>query len=188
MFLLLFFVAMMVQQIVAQHNNDYNIKEIYVDNISMDHNDYRPFFEGKNIKDLIIWDDYEEENKREVIYEGDSLYIYMSSYDTTRLYTKYIEIFSPKYDVKLRGMKFRVNMDIDMFNNIYPEMDILDKYQKYIGKNRQFFSRPAYFGIPLFLETDNPENPFYPCQGLKFQIKEGIIISIIIDFRTDGDF
>ena len=185
--LLLFFMTIAIQTI-ASNKEEYYMKNVCIDNICMKTTieDYRLFFEGKILKDTIVWNDYEEEYQRQMLYEGDSLYIYMSSFDTTRLYTKYIEIFSSKYNVILKNLTFKVGMDINVLTNIMP--NIQQEYESYIGKNKKNFMRPAYFGIPLLLDTNGTDIPFYPTQGLKFQIKEGIVISILIDFRTDGDF
>ena len=175
-------------QNIASSKEEYYMTNVCIDNICMKSviEDYRLFFEGKILKDSIVWNDYEEEYQRQMLYESDSLYIYMSSYDTTLLYIKYIEVFSSQYDVSLKDMKFKVGMDINVLINIMP--NIQQEYESYIGKEKEHFTRPAYFGIPLLLETNNTDMPLYPSQGLKFQIKEGVVTSILIDFRTDGDF
>jgi hypothetical protein len=174
------------KQVSAQQ--DYYIKDVYLDGVKMgsSNEDYRTFFKGETIMDTLLWNDYEEETIRTAIYEGDSLYIHMASYERSRLYSKYIEIFSSQYEIKLHNMIFRVGMNMEDLAILLP--NIKERYEKYIGKNKKYFSIPAYFGKQLIIETQDPEVPFYPCQGLKFQISEGKVISIMIDFRTDGDF
>lgn len=169
----------------ASNDNDYYIKDVCINNVCVKSSseDYRSFFKGETIMDSIIWNDYEEEYYRQAIYKGDSLYIYMSAYGITELYSKYIELFSSEYEVSFRDMKFRVGMTVEEL-----PLDIQQGYEVYIGKDKKFFTKPAYLGIQLLIETHRPDMPFYPCQGLKFQILEGKIISIMVDFRTDGDF
>ncbi|MDR2448866.1 MAG: hypothetical protein LBD52_02780 [Prevotellaceae bacterium] len=55
------------------------IHDIFVNNIRMQSSqeDYRVFFKGETIADTIMWNDWEEVNVRDVIYESDSLYIYV---------------------------------------------------------------------------------------------------------------
>jgi hypothetical protein len=165
----------------------YYISEVYVNDVKMNHDDYRSFFEGKMIVDSVFWDNYEEENRRVGIYESDSLYVHLSSYDLNVLYTKYIEIFSSRYEVKLRDAIFRVGMSIDEIQHIFPETKIKEEYQNYGGKENKYFSKPAYLGLVGML-IKMYDGTFYPCQGLKFQVLEGMVISILVDFRTDGDF
>lgn len=172
----------------ATANNDYYIKEVVVDGIGMNYDDYRLFFKGKTIVDSIFWDSYDEENRKIVVYESDSLYIHMSSSDTIQLYSKYIEILSSRHEIKLHNMVFRVGMNVEVIDSVFPDIRIKKRYQEYIGKEKQYFSRPAYFGKPMMLETPHMEVPSYPCGGLKFQLLEGKVISILVDFRTDGDF
>ena len=170
-------------------NNKFYMTDVWIDDVQMKSSEYsyNAFFSGEIIRDTIIWNDYEEEYQREFVYIGDSLRIYMSSYDVRRLYTKYIEVWSSVYKTRLKDTEFRVGMSIAELGLLQPEIE--ERYNLYIKRNENNFYREAYFGIPLLVEISIENNDiFYPCQGLKFQIKEGVVISILIDFRTDGDF
>ncbi|MCL2027169.1 MAG: hypothetical protein FWG79_01660 [Bacteroidales bacterium] len=180
--------VLMAMNVNAQQNQPYHISEIYLDGVKMEHDDYRPFFRGQMIVDSTFWDDYEEENRRIAVYKSDSLYIHLSSYNPAVLYTKYIEITSLQHEVKFRDMTFRVGMTVDDIERIFPEMKLKETYQKYVGDDNRFFSRPAYFSKQMLVKTFSEEFPFYSCEGLKFQILENTVIAILVDFRTDGDF
>jgi hypothetical protein len=186
--LLLIIIHAIIIPVLGQIRNNYNIEEVSVNNVKIVSSieDYRSFFDGNTVSDSIVWNDYDEENMRVVIFRGDSLYIYMSSYNPSNLYTKYIEIFSPYYKVKLHNMEFYVGMGIDDLKILIP--DISEKYKLYIGKDGERLEIPAYFGEQMMISTNNTNTPSYPCQGLKFQIKGERVISIMIDLRTDGDF
>ncbi|MDR2448867.1 MAG: hypothetical protein LBD52_02785 [Prevotellaceae bacterium] len=79
-------------------------------------------------------------------------------------------------------MIFRVGMNIDNIRGLF--FNIKKEYQMYIEEHEENFLKPAYFGEPLLIKFIGGVDY---CGGLKFKIKEGNIISILIDFRMDGD-
>jgi hypothetical protein len=182
--LIFFFLFVFTTQLEIYAQQTKYIHDIFVDNVRMQSSqeDYRVFFKGKTIIDTTTWNEWEEINIRNVTYESDSIYIYMSSYGSVQLYTKYIEILSSRYAIKLQNSIFQVGMSIDSIQGVF--FDIKKEYQKYVEENEKNFLSPAYFGEPLLIEFIGGTGY---CGGLKFKIKEGKVISILIDFQMDGD-
>lgn len=141
-----------------------------------------------------IEDEYDDESiyhTKTVIYECDSIEIQVKEGITKKpkysQYTHFIKVYSSKYNVSLDKMKFRVGMSVDEIGLLLPP--VKKEYDYYIKNDSANFHRADFYGIPLSIENaNNEEVPVYFCQGLKFQLLEGKVISILIDFRSDGDF
>ncbi|QKG80887.1 hypothetical protein [Tenuifilum thalassicum] len=120
------------------------------------------------------------------MFEKDSIFIYCTSNQNYKsIFTNYIEIKSPKHTVKLKDRRFNVGLKFEEFSSLLPE--IYNRYNDYIKTSKTKIKNSIYISVPLIIETKEIEVPFYYCQGLKFEIKNNKVISILIDFRSDGD-
>ncbi|MDR3235432.1 MAG: hypothetical protein LBT48_01735 [Prevotellaceae bacterium] len=187
------FLALIIHLGCTQNSN-YYMKEVYLDSVQMQNawKNYKDIFRCRFESEVIVDDEEVVVPSKRVTYECDSIIIFVDDVIVPKHrkqyppYTYYVEVLSSKYEVKIRTMSFRVGMKIDDLEIFLP--DIKKRYKEYIGKEKQYFSTPAYFGKQMTIETNDIEVPLLPCEGLKFQILEGKVISIMIDFRTDGDF
>ena len=121
-----------------------------------------------------------------ITYSCDSLVIIKYDVDSNNQYpyTNFIEIYSEKHTVWLKGTKFIVGMNVSELFEKAP--DLKKDYDVYVKENKRNFNRPAYFGIPVIIETNDEAKSYYG--ALKFNLKKGKVISILVDFRADGDF
>lgn len=160
---------------------DVSINDVQMSNPSYD---YSVPLKCKIVKDSLYYDDESEINIRNLVYSGDRIDIYCNArQDYTDIFTYYIEIKSSKHKVGLKEKDFFVGMTINEINKLLPE--IYRDYNDYKSKNSNNVNTPVYIGIPLIIKN-NSNN--YSCQGLKFQILNDKIISMLVDFRSDGDF
>lgn len=173
-----------------QAQDKFNMDDVYIDSIRMSdaHFNYGIALGCKLIKDSLYNEENIEKNIRSLLFSSSGIIIKCDADEKYRyLFTYYIEIKSSKYLVKLKEKEFKVGMQIDELGILLPE--ILKEYEDIIKKENKNYSRAMYIGLPLIIKNKGNVNmPYYNCQGLKFQIQARKVISILIDFRSDGDF
>lgn len=164
----------------------YSMTDVYINDVRMSSPsyDYSVPLKCKVVKDSLYYDDESEISIRNLVYSGDYIEIYCNArQDYTDIFTYYIEIKSSKHKVSLKEKEFFVGMTMNEINNLLPE--IYRDYNEYKSKNSNNVNTPVYIGIPLTIKS-NSNN--YSSQGLKFQILKDKVISMLVDFRSDGDF
>jgi hypothetical protein len=166
---------------------EYFMTDIKIDTIKMSdaHFNYSVFFEC-NIKEK---SSYIIEEKNMVVdkflYECDSMQILFDMDQEGRYpFTYYLENFSSKRTIYFKGKALKIGMPVEEIGLFLPK--IQEEYLAYLKDEDMNFFESAYFNIPISIRTRYSNVSFY-YGHLSFNVEQGKIISILIDFRADGD-
>ena len=163
---------------------DLRINSVVLKNTPPNYVDY--FSNCKTIEDKTYWDDEIEQNVRQFVVECDSIRIQNEKYlSTGNTYTNVIEVLSSKHNLFYKEQKFSVGTTIEDIGKIFPTVQ--EQYKEYMKNQPDRYDEIIRLDNQMYMKVEGVEEDV-PVQGIKFDVRRGIIVSIIIDFRADGDF
>jgi len=175
-------------------SQDLYITDVTIDNVRLKNGfaDYSKLFNCDVIKVVDNYNDNDifiEFYERFQILDCDSIIINeLVEVDKKPLknkFTNYIEIISSKHIVKIGDVSLHVGMTSCELEVHFPEL--IKKYYEFLEEKEKNIEKVRVYNIQLLFESQlGSSSKYHFCQGLKFRIQNNLVVSIIVDFRTDG--